>query len=236
MTKQLPRGVRVNNPGNIDKGDPWLGLSADQSADPRFCVFDTPESGIRAIMRLLITYQTKHKLCTIREVIHRWAPPKENNTGAYVQHVARLTGFDPDEQLSFLDREVNLAMTKAIIRHENGPPSQYGKPEDWYPQDVFDRAAVRAGFEPGVSPMKKSRTVQGGVVAAAGVAIGAVTAAPVMEAAVTAVSPDNISALVTIIGTIVGPAATPYVGPMIALIGLGRMLYARWDDARRKLR
>jgi len=39
----IPRGIRNHNPGNIEKGDPWQGLAADQSGDPRFAVFAAPE-------------------------------------------------------------------------------------------------------------------------------------------------------------------------------------------------
>ena len=170
MTKALPRGIRNNNPGNVERGsDRWLGMSADQSADGRFLVFDTPDAGIRCLMRLLINYQERHGIRTLREAINRWAPPGENNSTAYVQHVSRLTGFDPDEPLDFLDREINVALTRAIVRHENGEPTVYGRKE-WYPADVFERAAVMAGFEPTTKPLAKSRTVAGAVIAAAGAA------------------------------------------------------------------
>ena len=72
MTKALPRGIRNNNPGNIERGkDRWLGMSADQSGDPRFLVFDKPEAGLRAIMRLLINYQERHDIKTVRDAINR---------------------------------------------------------------------------------------------------------------------------------------------------------------------
>ena len=70
MNKKLPRGITNCNPGNIERGkDRWLGMSADQSTDPRFLVFDKPESGIRALMRLLINYQERHDIKTLRAAI-----------------------------------------------------------------------------------------------------------------------------------------------------------------------
>ena len=74
MSRQtLPRGIRNHNPGNLEKGDPWQGLADDQSADPRFAVFEAPEWGIRAIARLLITYRDKHGVNTVNGVVNRWA-------------------------------------------------------------------------------------------------------------------------------------------------------------------
>src|SRR5574343_1167217 len=102
MTKTMPRGIRNHNPGNIERGkDRWLGMSADQSTDSRFLVFDKLEAGIRALMRVLINYQERHDIKTLRAAINRWAPTTENNSSAYVQHVSRLTGLDPDEPIDF---------------------------------------------------------------------------------------------------------------------------------------
>ncbi len=239
MGKSLPRGIRNHNPGNVDRTkDRWLGMAADQSGDPRFIVFDTPEAGLRCLMRLLITYQEHHGLDTLRGVIERWAPKKENNTGAYVQHVARLTGFDPDERLDFLDRHINLALTRAIVRHENGPPEQYGR-RQWYDDATYDRAAVMAGFEPSVKPLTRSRTVAGGVLAAAGAvgaAVSVATGAPVVEATAVPVTPDDVAAVAAAAGALLGPSALAYISPIATLLGVALSIYARWDDARRKLR
>lgn len=114
------RGVRNNNPGNIRKGpEKWQGLApeSDQS-DPAFWRFLAPEWGIRAIVRILRTYQARG-LVTVRSIIGRWAPPTENNTDAYVAAVARQLNVSPDDRLTLTgDQLTNLV--KAIIRHENG--------------------------------------------------------------------------------------------------------------------
>lgn len=227
MTKQLPRGVRNNNPGNIERGkDRWLGMAQDQSSDNRFLVFDTPESGIRALMRVLINYQERHGIDTLREAINRWAPPAENNSTAYVQHVARLTGFDPDERLDFLDREVNVSLAKAIIRHENGEPSLYGLKE-WYADDVYERAAVMAGFEPTATPLKKSRTLAG-VAAAAG--------ATVVAMAAPGLTPEDVSTVTAAANAFGWSKVAELLPHVVALLGLAFAAYARWDDAKRRLR
>jgi hypothetical protein len=88
MTDQ-PRGIRNNNPGNIDRNTTkWQGMADDQSSDPRFVVFKTPQAGIRALAKILLTYQNHDGLKTVRGIIGRWAPAVENNTSAYVAAVA----------------------------------------------------------------------------------------------------------------------------------------------------
>lgn len=234
MTKTLPRGIRNCNPGNIERGkDRWLGMSADQSSDPRFLVFDKPESGIRALMRVLINYQERHDINTLRGAINRWAPPGENNSGAYVQHVARLTGLDPDETLDFLDGYICTAVTKAIIRHENGAPESFGAPENWFAEDVYQRAAVMAGFDPQSKPLSQSRTMQGAVIAAAGT-VGTVVAAS--QSAGIPITADDVTTVVQVVGPLLGASVMGVLSPIASIIGIGLTIYARWDDARRKIR
>lgn len=113
-----PRGIRNNNPGNLENnGIAWQGLSAAQT-DSRFYQFDSAEYGIRALARTLKTYNSKYGLNTVEQIINRWAPPHENNTVSYVDHVAKLLGVLPNEPININDHLVTL--TRAIIEHENG--------------------------------------------------------------------------------------------------------------------
>ncbi|MCV6589738.1 MAG: hypothetical protein OIF57_11980 [Marinobacterium sp.] len=93
-------------------------MAADQSDDPRFIVFSAPEYGVRAIARIIKTYERKYGINTVRGLVNRWAPPSENNSDAYAQHVAQLLGVNPDMQLTLTDH-LQL-IVKAIIHHENG--------------------------------------------------------------------------------------------------------------------
>lgn len=232
MTRALPRGIRNNNPGNIERGkDRWLGSSADQSSDPRFVVFDTPEAGIRALMRVLINYQERHDIKTLRAAINRWAPAVENNSNAYVQHVSRLTGLDPDEAIDFLDEYICTAVAKAIVRHENGAPDGFGKSE-WFADDVYQRAAVMAGFEPKAKPLTHSRTIAGAAIAAAGTIVG-IAATPDSGVPITA---QDVSTVVQVVAPFLGASVMAVVSPVATIIGIGLTIYARWDDARRKIR
>lgn len=114
----MARGIRNNNPGNIRHGgSAWQGMSAEQT-DASFVQFDSPVYGIRALAKLLKNYQSRYGLYTVREIINRWAPPTENITSAYVEHVARVAGVSPDEQIDINEKMVPVVT--AIIKHENG--------------------------------------------------------------------------------------------------------------------
>lgn len=126
----IPRGIRNNNPGNIRwSKDQWKGLiPKDQASDKAFCVFRSPEYGIRAMARVLRKYTQypgmpnvgKPNIDTVREVISRWAPPNENDTEAYIQSVAKGLGTTANAPIDVFDKDVMLKLLKAIIAHENG--------------------------------------------------------------------------------------------------------------------
>lgn len=112
-----PRGIRNNNPGNIRRdGTGWLGL-APQQTDPDFFQFTTPEYGIRAIARILKSYQ-REGITTLQEAIGRWAPPVENNTQAYVSAVCSACGVNPGDTIDLTAKLPQVI--PAIIQHENG--------------------------------------------------------------------------------------------------------------------
>lgn len=119
-----PRGIRNNNPGNIDyspsnKWNGQLGLE-EGVATPRFARFDTPENGIRALGRLLQTYQRVYGLNTVAKIISRWAPSNENDTAAYVRSVEQRIGSKPGAKIQLTDPDVLKGFVIAIIAHENG--------------------------------------------------------------------------------------------------------------------
>jgi hypothetical protein len=133
------RGIRNNNPGNIDFNprNDWQGQLGYELgvAKPRFARFDSPENGIRALAKLLINYRGKDGIPgvgrkgidTVRETISRWAPGVENDTESYITSVARAVGVEPNQPIEIRSRDVLLAVTNAIIKHENGG-NPYGPP------------------------------------------------------------------------------------------------------------
>lgn len=116
--EKLPRGIRNKNPGNIKLGTDWDGLAAEQT-DPTFCIFDEAVMGIRALMRILLTYRFTHNKKNIDSIIRRWAPPSENDTEAYIKFVAKRMKIEP---MAMIDNSIEgyLPLVKSIIQMENG--------------------------------------------------------------------------------------------------------------------
>ena len=113
------RGIRNNNPGNVVYGSQWEGLAKEQ-ADPSFCTFVSMEYGIRALLKILLTYWRNYHLNTVHSIINRYAPPCENNTKAYVLSVANALKVAPHQTIDLSDRELIIKLAKAIVRHECG--------------------------------------------------------------------------------------------------------------------
>ncbi|EMC4334347.1 hypothetical protein QMS76_03915 [Cronobacter sakazakii] len=112
------RGIRNNNPGNLEASDsnPWQGQTG---SDGRFAKFETPEHGIRALGRNLLSYQ-RQGIDTVNDIITRWAPPEDNNdTAAYIKAVCAQLGVTADQQLDASNPDTLKALCAAIIHHEN---------------------------------------------------------------------------------------------------------------------
>ena len=113
-----PRGIRNNNPGNV-RANPNVMWQHQSGVDGEgFIVFNDPVYGIRCLCMVFRHYVEYDGLTTLRQMIDRWAPPVENDTGAYVEDVARYVNADPDAPYDI--HANSLALCKAIILHENG--------------------------------------------------------------------------------------------------------------------
>ena len=220
MSKQpLPRGIRNHNPGNVRKSqDPWQGL-ADRQPDKEFFTFKSAVYGIRAIARLLITYQDKYGLHTIRELITRWAPEKENPTEAYIYAVAESTGFAVNQKLDMHQFRHLKPLVEAIIFHENG--------QQPYTEAEITKALMLAGVEPKQKSLQKTRTVKAGKAATAGtLSLGGIQ-----------VIQETLEPATNVLMQI-----APYVEMAkwlllgVTFIGVAIMLWARIDDHRKGLR
>ena len=119
-----PRGIRNNNPLNIRRSaDKWQGqrpLSNSPEGEKTFCQFYSMEYGWRAAFVILCrTYYGKYGLKTIRDIVTRWAPPKENNTEAYIRRVTDRIGIGPDRVLGSPKEHptqwMMIAMAMAIV-------------------------------------------------------------------------------------------------------------------------
>lgn len=115
-----PRGIRNNNPLNIEAGDFTKGQPGFAGSDGRFAKFDTAENGLAAAHKLLDVYDTKHGLNTVNGIIGRWAPAGDgNNVSAYAADVAGKLGIDPNAPIP---KEMRPALVAAMAQHENGVP------------------------------------------------------------------------------------------------------------------
>ena len=134
----LPKGYRLNNGGNIERAAyTWHGESTLQD-DPRFIRFETPQDGLRALMRILLTYHSKYGLDTIKALISRWAPPNENDTASYIADVSKHVGIDADLMITDMAPYL-IPLAQAIVYHENGAGFD-GHPIYWYDLSVFQAA------------------------------------------------------------------------------------------------
>jgi hypothetical protein len=213
--RALPRGIRNHNPGNLRRSaDPWQGLAATQT-DAEFFQFASAKWGIRALARTLIAYQDKVDLRNIKQMIGRWAPPVENDTGAYVRVVAAAVGVGPEERIDVHDYAVLRPLVLAIIKHENG--------QQPYTDAEIDAGLVLAGVEPPQRLLGKTRTVQGGQVAAGATVLG-----------LTAEAVRQVEPAIPLLQSLLQVA--PWVVGAAALAGIAYMIWARIDDRRRGLR
>ncbi len=125
----LRRGLRNRNPGNLEHSDQFLWdgeIYPAPNGEERFCYFESPVMGIRALCKTLRTYYNARlakdgsKIDTVQEVIDRWAPPSENNTDAYADQVRKALDVENGEHIDLNDLSTLHNTAKAITHHENG--------------------------------------------------------------------------------------------------------------------
>lgn len=113
-----PLSVRNNNPGNM----------RPVGATTGFQQFASPQEGMQAMrndLSLKISGQSQamsdrfgaNYNPTLAAVISTWAPPEENDTGAYVNFVSQQTGIQPNQTLSLQDID---RIMPAMIQMEGG--------------------------------------------------------------------------------------------------------------------
>jgi hypothetical protein len=91
----MNRGQRNNNPVNLRYTGQTDSIGHDE-AD--FAVFKDAPSGWRAAHRQ-IGYDVKRGL-TLKQFIHKFAPPNENDTDAYLEFVCRELRVSRDDLLA----------------------------------------------------------------------------------------------------------------------------------------
>lgn len=219
MASAKPRGIRNNNPLNIEKSakNKWQGKLA-KSTDRRFEQFINPVMGLRAGAVLMINHYDRRKANTIRKMVGIWAPPGENDTEAYVEHVANLANVGPDETVSFHEYAILRPVLQAMVAHENG--------QDPYTDAQYDQAIALAGVVPNKS-LNKSGTIKATTVGT-----------------VSTVGAGAIDGFQDTLNTAAGQLQD--LAPMldyakwgllaVTLISMAYVAYRRWDDHRRLAR
>ena len=99
----MNRPSRNNNPANIRvvPNQKWLGaMPVGTRGETSFVVFADPEYGIRALLKILITYMTKRGCTTLRSIIERYAPVSDgNNTLRYYDMVKSIAASEHETLL-----------------------------------------------------------------------------------------------------------------------------------------
>lgn len=137
------RGVRNSNPGNLRKSkDQWEGAIGD---DGEFVIFDSPESGVRALAKNLQSYG-RQGYDSIEKIINRWAPPNENDTKSYIDSVVSATGIPATQSLDLSNPDTLSSLAQAISFHETGSR---------YDPEVYQQGIARAlnGISPKTPPV-----------------------------------------------------------------------------------
>lgn len=129
--RDLARGLRNNNPGNLVRTNiKWEGkIPHSQSTDTKFEQFVELRYGIRAKMRDLIS-DIKKGTNTIETLISQYAPSFENNTVAYINSVVTALGI-PKNSVLDLSEETIVALCKIIARVENGDSANLITDQDY---------------------------------------------------------------------------------------------------------
>lgn len=155
MIHYRPRGVRACNPGNIEHSDiRWQGMAMDQSSDDQMVTFINPLWGIRAVARMLISYQDRgrtgdDRVDIVRGTVERWMESvARGNMPAAQRASTTLDKWLDDEKIDVYDFDTMYELTTAIILCENAPgPLPGGR---WYARSLIIDGLVLAGILEGV--------------------------------------------------------------------------------------
>lgn len=134
----MTRCIDLNNPMKIEKNSTaWKGEAMMQD-DPTLIRFETPEMGLRAGMKILLTYQRKDDLEHIAAFVTRYASLAENN--AMINAVSARCGVGPTEYFDIEIPDNLIRLAQAIVRHEQGVGPDSAFPF-WFAETVYEAAA-----------------------------------------------------------------------------------------------
>ncbi|MGR5077930.1 virion protein [Photobacterium swingsii] len=116
--KLAPRGIRNNNPLNIEYSsrNNWRG---QVGTDGRFAIYEDDKWGFRAATRILRSYR-KRGVNTIQSIIHTFAPAHENNSDHYANVVSQITGIDKYAKVDARNDVTAAKLLQAMAKMEVG--------------------------------------------------------------------------------------------------------------------
>lgn len=138
IKKQLPRGLRNCNPGNIRKNSIVYAGEVVPSKDESFKQFTTMVYGYRAMFVVLYTYQHRYGLDTVAKMIARYAPEEENHTEAYIEAVAERSGVSAHGRITATNGDVMIPIVAAMARVENGEEPKLHEVEEGWKLFIYD--------------------------------------------------------------------------------------------------
>ena len=113
------RGILLCNPANIRiNSDIFVG-EVKPSNDVDFKTFKSFTYGIRALMRILLTYYSKYNCDTVTKVITRYAPSIENDTKSYISFVCKHMHIEPNTILRLNIKADLFPLVEAICKFES---------------------------------------------------------------------------------------------------------------------
>ncbi|MEP8590132.1 hypothetical protein ABKW10_21000 [Enterobacter asburiae] len=117
--KSAPRGIRNNNPGNLNYAG-QQGATMEGGEGGRFAVFESMQHGVAALYKQLQLY-FKRGINTLSSIVKTYAPASDNNNvDAYISALTKATGKGANEVLDSGDTATIARLMKGIVDHENG--------------------------------------------------------------------------------------------------------------------
>jgi hypothetical protein len=137
-----PRGLRNNNPGNLEDGPFARSQPGYAGSDGRFARFETAEQGNRA-QEVLLRTRYLQRPQTARQIVDRYAPPGENSDASranYVRHIEQRLGIQPGQAI---DATRARELAQAMREFENGQrgPATTAQPARVASRAEYDRLA-----------------------------------------------------------------------------------------------
>ena len=103
--------IAKNNIFNIRAGQNWQGKTGVRRG---FVEFVNKEYAIRAWLILMRTYR-RRGLTTLRQIVTTFAPPKENNTEAYIDFVCKQTKYNSNYEIKADSTYILLGIAMAAM-------------------------------------------------------------------------------------------------------------------------